>query len=266
MTMTMKRLAIVLVAALLVPVCAIAADLTDVNEIVAKANHAAYYKGQDGKARVSMVIKDAQGRERTREFTILRLDGEPDNAEQKFYVYFHRPADVREMAFIVHKHVGRDDDRWMYLPSIDVVKRIAASDERTSFVGSHFFYEDVSGRGVEEDSHELTETTDNYYVIKNTPKKPEAVEFDSYKMYVHKASFIPVKIEFEKGGKVYRVAEVLGVEEIQGHKTVTKARVKDDNMGGETVVEYKDVAYDVGIPDEIFSERYLRKAPRQFIR
>ena len=119
MTLTKIRFAavaaIVLVAALLASVPAVAADLTDVNEIVQKANHAAYYKGQDGKARVSMVIRDAQDRERNREFTILRLDGDPDGAEQKFYVYFHRPADVREMAFMVHKHIGRDDDRWMSL-------------------------------------------------------------------------------------------------------------------------------------------------------
>ena len=127
------------------------------------------------------------------------------------------------MVFMVHKHLGADDDRWLYLPALDVVKRIAASDERTSFVGSHFFYEDVSGRGLDEDTHELVETTDNFYVLKNTPKDPSKAEFDSFKMYVHKATFIPVKVEFEKGGTVYRTAEALEVQDVQGHKTVTKS-------------------------------------------
>ena len=54
-----------------------------------------------------------------------RCSDGPDGAEQKSYVYFHRPADVREMAVMEHKHIGR---------------------------------------GVEEDAHELVETTDNYYV------------------------------------------------------------------------------------------------------
>ncbi len=39
------------------------------------------------------------------------------------------------------------------LPDLDLVKRIAAGDKRTSFVGSHFLYEDISGRAVQEDKH-----------------------------------------------------------------------------------------------------------------
>jgi hypothetical protein len=260
-----KLLCLVLGLGLLGTVGAWAEDLTDVAEIVKQTNHVAYYQGKDGRARVKMTIVDDQNRERNREFTILRLNADDKDAEQNFYVYFHRPADVREMTFMVHKHVGADDDRWLYLPALDVVKRIAASDERTSFVGSHFFYEDVSGRGLEEDTHELVETTDTYYVVKNTPKASDKVEFDSFKMYIHKASFIPVKVEFEKGGKVYRTAEALEVKDIQGYKTVTKSKMTDTNIGGHTLLEYETVEYDVGLTDDIFTERYMRRAPREFI-
>lgn len=237
-----------------------------VEEIVNKANHVSYYQGEDGVARVAMTIEDNQGRTRDREFTVLRRNMDDKDEEQRFYVYFHRPADVRDMVFMVWKHVGADDDRWLYLPALDVVKRIAASDERTSFVGSHFFYEDVSGRGVEEDHHELVETTDVYYVVKNTPKNPNAVEFHSYTVWIHKDTFIPVKAEYEEGGEVYRIAEVLKVEEIEGFKTVTKSRMRDMKMGGQTTVEYSKVDYNVGVPEDVFTERYLRRPPRNFIR
>ena len=43
-----------------------------VEEIVEKANLAAYYAGDDGKADVKMTITDKNGNERSREFTILR--------------------------------------------------------------------------------------------------------------------------------------------------------------------------------------------------
>lgn len=237
-----------------------------VEEIVQRTNLTSYYQGDDGKARVSMTITDAQGRTREREFTILRRNMDDEAKEQGFYVYFHRPADVRGMVFMVWKHVGAADDRWLYLPALDVVKRIAASDERTSFVGSHFFYEDVSGRGTEEDEHELLETTDLYYVLKNTPKNPDRVEFDSFTMWIHKPTFIPIKVEYEAGGEVYRIVEALQVEDIQGYKTVTKSRMKDLKSGGETVLEYSTVEYDVGLPEDVFTERYLRRAPRQYIR
>jgi outer membrane lipoprotein-sorting protein len=243
-----------------------AAQDADVDEVVEKTNHMSYYQGSDGRARVKMTITDEQGRTRVKEFTILRKDVEDEtDGEQKFYVYFHEPADERGTVFMVHKHIGRDDDRWLYLPALDVVKRIAASDERTSFVGSHFFYEDVSGRGIEEDEHELTDTTDTYYVLKNTPKDASTVEFDSYTMWIHKDTFIPVSIKYEKNGEVYREATTLSVEDVEGYKTVAESSMTDDNMGGKTVIEYSNVDYDIGLPEDIFTERYLRNPPMEHI-
>lgn len=253
-------------AALALATAGFAQDLTDVNEIVKKANHTAYYQGTDGRARVKMTISDSQGRKREREFAILRLNADDQDKEQKFYVYFYQPADVRDTVFMVHKHVGADDDRWLYLPALDVIKRIAASDQRTSFVGSHFFYEDVSGRGLDADTHELIETTANYYVVKNVPKDAGKVEFDSFKIYIHKTTFIPVKIEYEKGGKVYRTAEAQEVKDVQGFPTVVKSRMADTNIGGETTMEYTTVEYNGGLKADIFTERYLRRPPREFLK
>ncbi|MCB9964352.1 MAG: outer membrane lipoprotein-sorting protein [Rhodospirillales bacterium] len=244
-----------------------AAHALSVNEIVAKANHAAYYQGEDGRARVKMDITDSQGRKRTRDFVILRKDIGDDDKEQKFYVYFNRPADVSKTVFMVWKHVNGDDDRWLYLPALDLVKRIAATDERTSFVGSDFFYEDVSGRNPSEDTHELLEETDNYYILKSTPKKPDQVEFSYFKSYIHKETFIPVKIEFfDKNGEKYREGSAEAVDTIQGHPTVTKGRMKDLRSGSETVLSYSSVQYDAGLPEDIFTERYLRQAPTEYIK
>ena len=240
----------------------------DVQQIVDHASAAAYYQGRDGKAKVSMVITDGQGRERTREFVIIRTDvDDVDNGEQRFYVLFNRPADVNRTAFMVWKHVGKDDDRWLYLPALDLVKRIAASDERTSFVGSHFYYEDVSGRGPDEDNHVLVEETDNYYIIESTPKNPDGVEFSKYKNWIHKATFIPVKTEYyDKSGEVYRIYSATKVDTVEGHPTVIESKMEDKKIGGATTMSYSAVEYDLGLPEDIFTERYLRTPPRQYLR
>jgi len=108
-------------------------QVPSVDEIVNKANLMAYYQGNDGKAKVKMTITDKKGRTRNREFIILRKDIK-DGGDQKYYVYFLKPADVRKMVFMVHKHtdIKKDDDRWLYLPGLDLVKRIAAGDKRTN--------------------------------------------------------------------------------------------------------------------------------------
>ena len=128
---------------LLVGVNRVSAATLDANAIVEKANLASYYQGADGRAKVNMVITDSLGRKRIREFVTLRFDQE-DGGEQKYYVYFDKPADVRKTVFMVWKHPGKDDDRWLYLPALDLVRRIAAGDKRSSFMGSHFLYEDIS--------------------------------------------------------------------------------------------------------------------------
>lgn len=240
-----------------------AAENLTVDEIINRANNTAYYAGNDGRCKVTMTITDNQGRTRNREFAILRRDS-ADGGDQQFYVYFERPSDVRKMAFMVHKHIHRDDDRWLYLPALDLVKRIAASDKRTSFVGSHFYYEDVSGRGVDEDVHELLETTDSHYLIKNTPKDPSSVEFSSYTVRIDRATLMPVYAEYlDKNGVTYRQVEALEIKEIQGYPTVIKSRVRDLASGGETVSEFNNISYDIGLKEDIFSERYLRRPPRE---
>jgi len=252
----------------------VSAEELSVDEIVERTNRVAYYQGRDGRARVKMTISDAQDRTRSRAFVILRRDDEIEGdlsdkatGKQKMYVYFRRPADVNKMVFLVWKEPIGDDDRWLYLPALDLVKRIAASDKRTSFVGSHFFYEDVSGRSPELDHHELVKTSDTYYVIRNTPKDPSSVEFDHYDMWIHRTSFVPIRTEyFDSTGERTRLYEVLEVKKIEGYATIVRSRMSDLRSGGNTLLEYDSVAYNQDLPEEVFSERYLRNPPNQYLR
>ena len=205
------------VIGLALPAAVEAEALTDVTEIIDRANLAAYYAGDDGRSEARMAIEDAQGRTQLRQFTVLRRD-RADGGDQDFMVFFSRPSDVRGTVFLVAKKVDRDDDRWLYLPGLDLVRRISAGDKRTSFVGSHFFYEDVSGRHPQADEHMLVETTDEHYVIESKPKDPGTVEFARYVTRIDQATFLPMKTEYyDARDRVYRVMEVLGVEQIGSH-------------------------------------------------
>lgn len=259
----MKRTLVLLTA--LLAACQIhAADLT-ADEIVSKANDASYYAGKDGRADVKMEIKDSSGGTRTREFTILRLNTQ--DKKQKFYVYFTGPADVRKMAYLVWKNPGDNDNRWLWLPAKGLVKRIAPGDKRTSFVGSDFVYEDVSGRSLENDSHTLKETTDKQYVIRNTPKDKDSVEFSYYDVWIDKDTFLPRMAKYyDKNENLYRTVEGVKVETVQGYPTITEALVKDLKSGSTTKNTFSGLEYDIGLNERIFSERFLRRPPREVTR
>lgn len=241
-------------------------DNTDVMDIILNAEQAAYFAGRDGIADVQMVIHDAGGSTREREFRILRWNGE--DGSQKFYVYFNRPADVRAMAYLVWKHGhGRDDDRWLWLPSIGRVNRIAPGDKRTAFVGSDFVYEDVSGRSPFEDEHVLLEKTESAYHIRSTPKHPGSVEFAFYEVWIDRETYLPLKAEYtDRRGNVYRRVTADTVEVIQGYPTVMVSTVEDLNRNSRTVNTFSNVQYDVGLSENIFTERFLRRPPREATR
>ncbi len=245
-------------------------ELPSVQQIVEKANHVAYYQGGTGRADVKMTIYNAKGLVRgERELTILRRNVGA-TLDQKFYAYFNRPADVRGTVFLVWKHNEKDDDRWLYNPSLDLVNRIAATDKRTSFVGTHFFYEDVSGRSIDDDEHELLKVTDNYFILRNTPKDEDLVEFAYYDTYIHRDTFMPLySYYYDQNGEKYREYRVLRLEQVDGFWTATRAEMIDYREPGsedaKTVAEYSAVEYDIELSDDIFSERYLRRPPREYL-
>ena len=108
---------------------------------------------------------------------------------------------------------------------------------------------------------------DNYYIIKNTPIDSATVEFSHFIMYIHKTTFLPVQVEyFDKGGEKFKVYTALKVETIQGHPTITQSEAKNLKTGSKTLMEYSNLSYDNGTPEDIFSERYLRKAPKKYLR
>jgi outer membrane lipoprotein-sorting protein len=239
-------------------------------EIIKKSQETFYYAGKDIKAKVLMKLISKNGKERIRELTMLRLNkGESD--EQKYYMYFHRPADVREMTFMVWKYLGKNDDRWLYLPSIKLVRRIAANDKNSSFVGSDFTYEDVSGRDVLEDNHTLkSEETLNdksVYVLESVPRDEKSAYYSRKVSWIDQETFLPLKEEYyDKREDLYKIFTADKIETVQGIATITQRTMANIQNGHSTVVMFEEVSYNIGLKEDIFSERYLRSAPRLWIK
>ena len=263
----MKNFLFLLIGSIIILVMGGAAQAGQLSadKIIEMANDASYYAGKDGRSSVKMTITDSSGGTRIREFVILRKN--INKKDQKFYVYFKAPADVRKMAYLVWKHAGEDDNRWLWLPALNLKKRIAPGDKRTSFVGSDFFYEDVSGRGTGEDFHELVETDDTRYLIKNVPKDPNSVEFSYYNVWINKKTFLPETAEYyDKNGRLYRRVAAKKVVLIQGYPTVTESVASDLAAGTSTINRFENVKYDIGLKEKIFTERFLRRPPREVTR
>lgn len=241
----------------------------DATEIMKKSHMAYYYAGDDGIAEVTMTLVGKNGKERLREFTMLRLDIE-DGGNQKYYTYFKKPSDVARTSFMVWKTSEGNDQRWIYVPAIDLVRPISADDKNSSFVGSDFSYEDVSGRHWTEDTHVMTgdSTVDGkaVWVITSTPKEGDN-SFAKKVSYIDKANYLPLmELYYDKKGELFRRFTALEIKDVDGFTTMTKRQIENLEKGSHTIVAFDSIDYNAGISEDIFTERYLKNPPRQYIK
>jgi hypothetical protein len=236
-----------------------------VRDIIKQANLASYYAGDDGSAEARMIIVDENGNRQMRQFTILRKD-EKDLGDQDMLVFFSQPSNVKDTVFRVEKQLESDDNRWLFLPALDLVKRISAGDKRTSFVGSHFYYEDVSGRNPKEDNFTLVSEDKDSYLINAVAKDRQSVEFNRYTVKIDKFNFLPIEtIYFDQSNRAARKMTVLQVKNIDGIATVMKSRITNLSNNSYTEMQFRHVKYNLGLPDNIFSERSMRTPPKAWL-
>ncbi len=101
----------------------------------------------DHKARLKMILRNAQGQESIRDIRSQTLEVVDDG--DKTLIIFDRPRDVKGTALLSFTHKTGPDDQWLYLPALKRVKRIASKNKSGPFMGSEFAYEDLSSQEVE---------------------------------------------------------------------------------------------------------------------
>ncbi len=267
----MKQYKPFLILSLLVLALSVSASAQneDAKDIMRKSHLAYYYAADDGVAEVTMTITDKRGKERVKEFVMLRMD-EEEGGRQKYYTYFRKPSDISRLTFMVHKIPDGNDQRWIYVPSVDLVKPISADDKNSSFVGSHFSYEDVSGRHWAEDTHRLVSDStigdSRVWVIESVPVE-KYKGFARKVSYVDQASFLPLlELYFDKKDKLVRQFKAEQIDEIEGVVTMTARSMENVKKGGKTVIQFSDISYNAGLDQSLFTERFLKNPPRKYIK
>ena len=272
----MSTLVLVVVALALAATPAPAQERPTAAEIVARSRDAFYYPGADMKARVTMALITAEGKTRTRVLTMLRKN-DPASRNQRYFQYFHEPGDVRRTAFLVWKYPEKEDDRWLFIPAVNMIRRVAASDSRASFVGSDFSYEDVSARDLSADTHTLLREEKlgdaDCYVIQSVPGTP--TDYTKKLAWVDTKSFLPLKEEYyDAQNELARLFTADRIEVVPAgegahrktYPTVTKRTMRNVKSGHRTEVSFSSVAYNVGLDDGLFTERSLSNPPPKWIR
>lgn len=258
-----------LVALLLAPVAESRADQAAL-DLMSESHLAYYYAADGGAARVTMMLTDKNGRTRERQFWILRRDVD-DMGAQRYFTYFVKPGDVARTAFLVHKKPESNDDRWLYMPALDLVKRIAADDRRSSFVGSDFTYEDISGRLPKLDEHELLGPEElngrAATKVRSTPKDDKTAEYAYRITWVDDETKLPLQEEYyDKKDTVVRRFQVPKVDTVDGVPTAIERIMANVKKGSSTTITFADISYEAPLDANKFNERLLKNPPAAYRR
>jgi len=100
--------------------------------------------------------------------------------------------------------------------------------------------------------------------MESTPKQSDY--FARKLTWIDKGTKLIVREEYyDSRGELLKVLEVGKIETVDGHPTAVERTMTTPRKDNRTEIVFSDVKYDQGIKADIFSERYLKSPPREYI-
>ena len=181
----------------------------------------------------------------------------------RMVIVFQRPANVAGTRFLTMDNASGGEDRWIFLPSLGKIRRIAASESGGSFMGTDFSYDDMSAmdRDIALDTHSiLREEVLNgvtCYVIQSIPQD-KSYGYSKMITWVDKNRTLVYKTEmYDQRGTLTKVLEMSDYQDVQGRPTPMQTKISTVTAGTSTTIYMEIIKYDDPIPEGVFTTAYL---------
>jgi len=213
---------------------------------------------------LTMMLTNAEGRERTRRLTWRTLEVNDANEGDKSLTVFHEPRDIAGTAFLSYTHVFRDDDQWLYLPALKRVKRIASSNKSSAFVGSEFAYEDLLSDEVEKFDYLWLKEEPcgewQCHVIERRPRY-ENSGYSKQVVWIDRQEFRPTRIEFyDQKRRLQKTLEFEGYRHyLERYWRAHTMRMVNHQTKKTTVLSFSTFEFQTGLTARDFDPSVLRR-------
>ena len=230
----------------------------------------------DRHERLRLVVVDPQ--RAARELQLDLFDKKYPQGEQRTMVYVSAPDTVKGTAFLAITHADRAADQWLYLPANQRARRIGGEVRKQGFVGTDLTYRDLdllaelpswteadAGSNLRGD-----ETLDGVpcHVVELTPKRAD-IDYQRIVLWLGRDDLVARQVElyeiapssgwFGFGGDGAATAPTRRIRQsdvrLVGKIPVAhRVDVETPSAGTKTIVTFTDVAFDPGLPDDLFSQ------------
>jgi outer membrane lipoprotein-sorting protein len=182
---------------------------------------------------------------------------------EKTALVFVEPEDVKGTAFLT---IGADDDTadsmWLYLPSLELTKRIDAESKSQNFMGSDFTYDDMGERNIDDYDYTLLreETYNGHHVlvVEGIAINSQETGYSKVISWIRADIWMPVRVEYyDLRGDLEKVQTNSRIEEFDGYWAVTKMEMENVQTNHSTIVEMTQIELNTGVPEEVFTSEEL---------
>ena len=228
-----------------------------------------YYKyaGDDQRSRLVIVITDRNGKGVKSEYRRLwKLFDGKDNVIDKVILFAESPLDSRGVNFMRWGYTtksGKPTDQWVYLPEMNMVRRVSQRDPDNMDWG--YTDEDLRIRDLDEDEHRFIQIDridgQDFYVVESIPRHDSA--------YGKRITYFSKTDEWEECAP-HQVDYYDNKGELLKQEFITWQR-PDGAWVWDTAVMYNvrtkisatyqmlETEVNIGLDDRLFSERQLRR-------
>jgi len=226
------------------------------------------YPGRDQTAKLTFTIKDSSGGERK---SVLRRFWKNYRGQKgldfKVLVFNEYPPDAKGSSFMLWSYdpkSGKPADRWLYIPILGKVNKLANNAETGGIASSDLNPNDMVSRPVDRDTHKLLgeETVGNrsYYVIESTPIKPDpSYTYGKVVKWITKDTSLKERVDYyDLQGKLLKTQSITW-KPMKDAWVWEKVVINNAQTGSETYLSINDIKTDTGIQDSFFSDRTMKK-------
>ncbi|PIZ65032.1 MAG: hypothetical protein COY19_08430 [Candidatus Marinimicrobia bacterium CG_4_10_14_0_2_um_filter_48_9] len=217
-------------------------------------------------ADLKLVLETRTGDTREREIAFFSKT-DPSTDLTKMLMKFVYPKDVRGTGFLTIEHADRADDRFLYLPALRQIKKIANSGSGGNFMSSDFTYYDIGTPELEDWTYRLLgEETRNRrlsFMIEALPKSQQVLDETGYSKIIRWVDQTDLSMfhseYYDKSGELKKKLDVEKFTLINGVPFATDMVMQDVIIEHTSRMTFEELEIDLPISDDFFTPRYLQR-------
>jgi outer membrane lipoprotein-sorting protein len=246
---------------------AVSPDSTDAKAIMASVENRTKLDRVKGRIVMSITDKAGRKRQRTVRSTSMLFEG---GARQ--LMLFESPADVRNTGLlsIDYDDGAKDDDQWLYLPSLHKSTRISSGQKSGSFMGTDLSYADMTQSDPSHYDYKIVKQSaqaagEACWVIESRPTSQKAKDETGYvktHVWISKAKMLPIQVKaWVREGRKLKYIKFGDIKQLGGvwtpHKIMAKT-VRGKEVQSTTVIQISDqTVNNADVVAEYFTQRQL---------